>query len=75
MTAPSCAVSSSRKAARTSHVAIVARALGIPAAGQVEGLIDVVDTGTPIILDGASGDVYVRPSLDIERAYADKVRF
>ncbi|MGE3872774.1 MAG: phosphoenolpyruvate--protein phosphotransferase [Parvibaculaceae bacterium] len=63
------------EAGTTSHVAIVARALGIPAAGQVEGLIDVVDTGTPIILDGGSGDVYVRPSLDIERAYADKVRF
>lgn len=59
----------------TSHVAIVARALGIPAAGQIEGIIDVVDTGTPIILDGTSGEAYVRPSLDIERAYADKVRF
>ncbi|MGE0007348.1 MAG: phosphoenolpyruvate--protein phosphotransferase [Parvibaculaceae bacterium] len=63
------------EAGTTSHVAIVARALGIPAAGQIEGLIDVVDTGTPIILDGTSGDVYVRPSFDIERAYADKVRF
>jgi phosphotransferase system enzyme I (PtsP) len=63
------------EAGTTSHVAIVARALGIPAAGQIEGIIDVVDTGTPIILDGTSGDVYVRPSLDIERAYADKVRF
>src|SRR4029079_12109373 len=58
-----------------SHVAIVAPPLGIPAAGQVEGLIDVVDTGTPVILDGTSGDVYVRPSLEIERAYADKARF
>ena len=63
------------EAGTTSHVAIVARALGIPAAGQVEGLIDVVDTGTPVILDGSSGDVYVRPTLEIERAYADKARF
>ncbi len=31
---------------RTSHVAIVARALGIPAVGQAEGLIDLVDTGS-----------------------------
>jgi phosphotransferase system, enzyme I, PtsP len=60
---------------RTSHVAIVARALGIPAAGQVEGLIDVVDTGTSIILDGSTGEAFVRPSAEIERAYADKVRF
>jgi phosphotransferase system enzyme I (PtsP) len=60
---------------RTSHVAIVARALGIPAAGQVAGLIDIVDTGTAIILDGSIGEVFVRPSAEIERAYADKVRF
>ena len=60
---------------RNSHVAIVARALGIPALGQAEGLIDVIDTGSPIIVDGASGDIYVRPSPDIERAYIEKVRF
>jgi phosphotransferase system, enzyme I, PtsP len=60
---------------RTSHVAIVARALGIPAIGQIEGLIDLVDTGTPIIADGETGEVYVRPSPELERAYADKVRF
>jgi len=60
---------------RNSHVAIVARALGIPALGQAEGLIDVIDTGSPLIVDGASGDIYVRPSPDIERAYIEKVRF
>lgn len=60
---------------RNSHVAIVARALGIPALGQAEGLIDVIDTGSPLIVDGASGDIYVRPSPDIERAYVEKVRF
>src|SRR4029079_8738964 len=60
---------------RTSHVAIVARALGIPAIGQIENLIDLIDTGTPIITDGETGDVYVRPSPEIERAYGDKARF
>jgi len=60
---------------RTSHVAIVARALGVPAIGQIEGLIDVVDTGTSIIADGETGEVHVRPSAELERAYADKVRF
>ena len=60
---------------RTSHVAIVARALGIPAIGQAEGLIDLVDTGSPIIADGTTGDVFVRPSTDLQRAYAEKVRF
>ncbi|WP_373503561.1 phosphoenolpyruvate--protein phosphotransferase [Aestuariivirga sp.] len=60
---------------RTSHVAIVARALGIPAIGQAEGLIDLVDTGSPIIADGGTGEIFVRPSSDLQRAYAEKVRF
>ena len=60
---------------RTSHVAIVARALGIPAIGQAEGLIDLVDTGSPIIVDGSTGEVFVRPSTDLQRSYAEKVRF
>ncbi len=60
---------------RTSHVAIVARALGIPAIGQAEGLIDLIDTESPLIIDGGTGDVFVRPSSDLQRAYAEKVRF
>jgi phosphotransferase system enzyme I (PtsP) len=60
---------------RTSHVAIVARALGIPAIGQAAGLIDLVDTGSPIIIDGGTGEILVRPSADLQRAYAEKVRF
>ncbi|HUE44853.1 MAG TPA: phosphoenolpyruvate--protein phosphotransferase [Aestuariivirgaceae bacterium] len=62
-------------AAPNSHVAIVARALGVPALGQVDGLIDLVDTGDAIIIDGGSGEIHVRPSADIETAYAEKVRF
>ena len=60
---------------KTSHVAIVARALGIPAIGQAEGLIDLVDTGSPIIVDGVTGEIHVRPPGSIEKAYGEKVRF
>ncbi len=60
---------------RTSHVAIVARALGIPAVGQATGLIDLVDTGSPIIIDGSTGELFVRPSSDLQKSYAEKVRF
>jgi phosphotransferase system enzyme I (PtsP) len=56
-------------------VAIVARALGIPAVGKVEGVVEIVDTGDPIIVDGQAGDVHVRPSWSIEQAYSEKVRF
>jgi phosphotransferase system enzyme I (PtsP) len=60
---------------KTSHVAIVARALGIPAIGQATGVINLVDDGSSIIVDGGTGEVYVRPSLELEKAYAEKVRF
>ena len=57
-----------------SHVAIVARALGIPAVGQLDDIVGRVDTGSPIIIDGGTGDVHVRPGDLIQEAYAEKVR-
>jgi len=59
----------------TSHVAIVAKALGIPAVGEVEGITSQVEQGDAIIVDGSAGDVQVRPPPDVEAAYAEKVRF
>jgi phosphotransferase system, enzyme I, PtsP len=58
----------------TSHVAIVARALGVATVGLVPGVIDVVETGDPIIVDGTTGDVHVRPATDVQSAYAEKAR-
>ena len=60
---------------KTSHVAIVARALGIPAIGLAEGIINLVDTGDAIIVDGGTGEIFIRPSSDLQKAYAEKVRF
>ncbi len=60
---------------KTSHVAIVARALGIPGIGLAEGLIDLVDPGDDIIVDGGTGEVFVRPSQELQKAYGEKVRF
>jgi len=58
----------------TSHVAIVARALGIAAVGEVENITGLVEPGDPIIVDGISGEVFLRPPSDIESAYAERVR-
>ncbi len=58
-----------------SHVAIVARALGIPAIGNARGVIDRVDQGNPIIVDALSGEVHIRPSTGVITAYGDKARF
>jgi phosphotransferase system enzyme I (PtsP) len=58
----------------TSHVAIVARALGIAAAGEVPNATGLADPGDAIIVDGTSGDVHIRPSPDMEAAYVERVR-
>ncbi|MEJ0096333.1 MAG: phosphoenolpyruvate--protein phosphotransferase [Methylocella sp.] len=57
-----------------SHVAIVARALGIAAVGDVANILDFVEPGDAIIVDGLSGDVHVRPTPDVQHAYAEKAR-
>src|SRR5262249_3080897 len=57
-----------------SHVAIVARALGIAAVGQIENATGAADPGDAIIVDGATGDLHVRPPPDVEAAYAERVR-
>src|SRR3982074_1556406 len=57
-----------------SHVAIVARALGIPAVGEIANATGIADPGDAIIVDGATGDVHVRPSPDMEAAYIERVR-
>ena len=59
----------------TSHVTIVARALGIAAVGLADNLVSLAEAGDPIIVDGESGQVHLRPAPDIENAYAEKVRF
>ncbi|MEX0752798.1 MAG: putative PEP-binding protein, partial [Xanthobacteraceae bacterium] len=58
----------------TSHVSIVARALGIAAVGEIANAAGLVDAGDAIIVDGVSGEVHVRPSAELENAYAERVR-
>jgi phosphotransferase system enzyme I (PtsP) len=57
-----------------SHVSIIARALGIAAVGEVQNATGLVDTGDGIIVDGATGDVHIRPTADMEGAYVERVR-
>ncbi|MEM1047604.1 MAG: phosphoenolpyruvate--protein phosphotransferase [Pseudomonadota bacterium] len=58
----------------TSHVSIVAKALGLPSLGQIKGIVSLVETGDPIIVDSDSGEVHIRPQSDVEAAYGEKVR-
>jgi len=59
----------------TSHVAIVARALGIASVGRAENVVSLVENGDAIIVDGVAGEVHIRPTVEVEAAYAEKVRF
>jgi phosphotransferase system enzyme I (PtsP) len=58
-----------------SHVAIVAKALGIAAVGQAIGVVDRVAAGDSIIVDAVAGEVHVRPGPEMIASYTDKVRF
>ena len=48
----------------TSHVAIMARALGVPAVVSLHELSSEVRSGEPIVLDGFSGRVVQRPAQE-----------
>jgi phosphotransferase system enzyme I (PtsP) len=61
--------------APTSHVVIVARAMGLPVAGQMKGAVSMAENGDAIIVDGEEGRIHLRPQPDVEAAYAEKVRF
>jgi phosphotransferase system enzyme I (PtsP) len=58
-----------------SHVAIVARALGIAALTQCKGVLEAVEPGDAAILDAEGGELHLRPTQEVISAYADKVRF
>ncbi|MEQ9448767.1 MAG: phosphoenolpyruvate--protein phosphotransferase, partial [Rhodospirillaceae bacterium] len=55
-----------------SHMAIVARSLGLPAVVAVPDLIDSVENGETIVIDGAEGKVVVSPSPSTLRYYRNK---
>ncbi|KAB2690381.1 phosphoenolpyruvate--protein phosphotransferase [Brucella pseudogrignonensis] len=61
--------------AATSHVVIVARAMGIPVVGQAKGAVSMAENNDAAIVDGDEGIVHLRPQSDVETAYAEKVRF
>jgi phosphotransferase system enzyme I (PtsI) len=46
---------------RTSHTAIVARSLGVPAVVGVDGLVSAIANGMLVGVDGDSGTVYLDP--------------
>ena len=58
----------------TSHVVIVARAMGIPVVGQAVGAVALAENGDAVIIDGDDGQLHLRPMADLLKAYEEKVR-
>jgi len=57
---------------RTSHAAIMARTLEIPAVLGLGDITTCVKTGDMIIVDGITGDVIINPSEEVVAEYAAK---
>jgi phosphoenolpyruvate-protein phosphotransferase (PTS system enzyme I) len=56
----------------TSHSAIIARALGIPAVVGLHEVTKLTKTGNQIVVDGAAGEVILRPTRAVMREYTEK---
>ena len=57
---------------RTSHSAILARSLGIPAVVGLGDLSDAIDDGDPVILDGRVGRVIANPTPHERQVYEQR---
>lgn len=57
---------------RTSHTAIMAQALSIPAVVGVEHLTERIQKGDTVIVDGNEGAVILRPDADLISDYTDR---
>jgi phosphoenolpyruvate-protein phosphotransferase len=49
----------------TAHTAILARALGLPAVVGIAGLVEAVEDGQAVLLDGDEGTIMIDPSADV----------
>ena len=60
----------------TSHVSIIARALGLPTVAGLGSATEAVRSGDPVVLDGLRGEVVVCPSeARLERYHARRERY
>ena len=60
------------EAASTSHVTIVAKAMGLPIVGSASGITDAARAGDAIAVDGETGEVHLRPGAEVVFAFENK---
>lgn len=57
----------------TAHVAVVARALGIPVVGKIPDALRRIEAGDRLIIDGERAEVYLRPGEEIVHAIRSRI--
>ena len=58
----------------TSHTAVIARAMDIPAMAKVDKAASIIQPGDMVILDAEAGNIFVRPSDEVEAAMDKHIR-
>jgi phosphotransferase system enzyme I (PtsI) len=58
---------------KTSHAAILAKALGIPAVSGIPDIHNQIPCGTEVLLNGNTGELVVRPGAETKSAAADQI--
>ena len=61
------------EASYNSHVAIVARAMGLPVVGSVGYVLSQVEEGAPVLVDGDSGVVVIRPGAEFQARIRESI--
>ncbi len=59
---------------RTSHTAIVARSLGIPAVVAAKGVLKEISPGDLVAVDGTTGEIFIAPEPEIIAEFSQRAR-
>ena len=57
------------EASPAGHAAILARALGLPAIGNLRGMLDSAEPGDDAVIDADDGQFILRPETEVREAY------
>ncbi|HEY0424673.1 MAG TPA: putative PEP-binding protein [Rhodopila sp.] len=57
------------EASPSGHAAILTRALGIPAIGNLRGILDSAEQGDVAVVDADEGQFILRPEAEVQRTY------
>ncbi len=60
--------------AASSHVAILAKAFGIPMVGRLGPVTKSIEPLDPVIVDGDNGQVFVRPADDVQAVFEQNLQ-